>query len=157
MISFLNTLNARDRFALFVGMAVLILFMFYQFIYSPLVDNLELKTNQLKENKSTLTWLRTVERSATSAKKLQNINKARLLSLIGTEVHSDALQTYKAEVLQTGTHDIQLAFEQVPYHQIILWLWHLNNKYAIRFKQISIEKTDSPGLIKLLAVIMANE
>ena len=60
MITYWNNLNERERSLLIIASTCCLLFLFYLLIYSPLVDGVQNKTQQLIEKQDTLAFLRKV-------------------------------------------------------------------------------------------------
>lgn len=156
IMNFWEQLSNRDRLALILGLSTLLIFIFYQFIYSPLTESVAMKTQQLKEKKATVAWLNTIQIGKKTKDKAQSISKTRLLSLIGSELQSPTLKNFPAQVEQTGLGDIQVSFDKVPYNPFMSWLWKLNKAYAIQLKQVNIEKTETAGVVKVMLVIAAS-
>lgn len=156
MISYWNNLNIRERWAAIIGGGAALLYIFYAFVYSPLADAVTDKSIQLTEKQSTLAWMKQVKKTSSTVDKPKPINNSRLLTMIATNLRADNYQKFTHELQQTGQGDIQLSFERVPYNLFLTWLWQLYSGYTISLKQVSIEKTDTAGVVKVLVIIAAD-
>ena len=150
-----NNLNERERWVLGIGLFVLFFYFFYLLVYSPLSTAVNNKTNQLAEKKELLAWMEQMKHKPKSDKKTQSITNPKLLGLIGHQLTHDALKSFKYQLQQTGASDIQLSFEKVPYNLFLSWLWSLSKNYSINLKQFNVERSDPPGIVKLVVVISA--
>lgn len=140
-----------------VGFGVLFCFcyLFYLLFYAPLVRGVHEKSLQLVEKQETLIWMRQVRQRHQVTKAPEVLSNAQLLTLLATQLQTTSFQRFPYQLQQTGVGDIQLSFEQVPFNSFITWLWTINQKYAISIKQFSAERTDSPGIVKMLIVLAA--
>ncbi|STX51894.1 general secretion pathway protein [Legionella busanensis] len=155
MISYWSNLNERERWLVGLGLACLIIYLFYLLIFSPLTSTVEEKEQQLKEKQETLVWMQQVKQQLPNNQHLQAVSSSKLLSIIATELTSQNqnFQKLPYQLQQTSQGDIQLSFDTVPYKIFLSWLWQLNTRYAISLKQVMIEKTATSGLVKLTVII----
>jgi len=153
MIAYWQNLNERERWMVGTALAASIIYIFYLFIYSPIMDAVQTRKEQLTEKQETLAWMQNVSQQAGSTKAKESITTSKLLSVIASELNNNALKPFPYQLQQTGTGDIQLSFDQVPYNEFLQWLWALSNKYTITTKQLTIEKTTTAGVTKLSIII----
>lgn len=155
MITYWHNLNEREKWMVGIGALCLLFYLFYILLYSPLTSAVNEKAKQLIEKQETLAWMQTVRQQPKNQKVPQMINNAKLLALIGNQLNSGSLRQFPYQLQQTGPGDIQLSFDQVPFSQFLSWLWALGNDYAITLKQFSAERTETPGVVKLMVIITA--
>ncbi|STX29362.1 general secretion pathway protein M [Legionella beliardensis] len=153
MMNYWNNLNDREKWLLGLGLISTLIYLFYLLLYSPLISAVDEKETQLKEKQETLIWMQQVRQQLPHKSNLKTISSSKLLTVIATELTNQALQKFPYQLQQTSQGDIQLSFENVPYKTFLVWLWQLNNNYALTLKQLVIEKTATVGLVKLTAVI----
>lgn len=150
-----HNLNERERWMAAIGSICVLIYLFYLLVYSPLTTAVNNKSKEFKEKQETLTWIQQVRQQPRSQKRAQAITNAKLLALIGNQLNSNSLQKFVYQLQQTGTGDIQLSYDRVPYNPFLSWLWSLSNDYVLTFKQFSAERTETPGIVKLMVVISA--
>lgn len=150
-----NNLNVRERWMAAIGSFCALFYLFYLLIYSPLVSAVSNKSKQLIEKQETLAWMQQVRQQPKNQKKTQVITNAKLLALIGNQLTNNAFRHFTYQLQQTGSGDIQLSYDRIPYNQFLSWLWSLSNDYAITLKQLTVERTDTPGIVKLMLVLAA--
>lgn len=153
MTAYWNNLNERERLLLVLGSVFLGICLFWALIYSPLKLAKETKFQELIEKNETLTWLLQVHQQYTPQKALKKLSTAQLLRVLTEALDKTSLKSFNYQLQQTGASDIQLSFEEVPYHAFMAWLWDMNHTYAMTIKQLNIDHTDTPGIVKLLLII----
>ncbi|KTC68284.1 putative general secretion pathway protein YghD [Legionella birminghamensis] len=155
MMNYWQNLSERDRLTLSIGIVFTIAYLFYLLVYSPLSSAVNNKTTQLKDKEATLAWMKQINKRPQNTKEPEVINNGRLLSIISTQLNNTRFKSFTYQLQQTGPGDIQINYEKVPYSQFLQWLWQLNSDYAILLKQLSIDKTDTPGVVKLTITLSA--
>lgn len=153
IINYWNNLNERERWLTGIGSVITLIYLFYLLIYSPLTTSVNDKSKQLIEKQQTLSWMQQVRQLPLNKKTKRSISNTKLLTVIGNQLNEKNFQPFPYQLQLTGPGDIQLSFEHVPYKQLLLWLWTLNNDYAITLKQFTADRSETAGVIKLLIVI----
>jgi general secretion pathway protein M len=155
MVNYWTNLNDRERRLVIIGGIFLILYVIYNFIYSPLTDTLKSKGEELQDKSSTLAWMQNVSKKPVK-KPRQAITNNKLLTIIATQLKNKSFEGFPYQLEQTNQKDIQLSFDKVPYKVVLTWLWNLKNQYAISLKQFSANKTPTAGVIKVTIIIGEN-
>jgi general secretion pathway protein M len=153
--SYYLNLNERDRRVLLFGGAALIFYLFYLFIYSPIVNDIEKNSAKLTENKKTLAWMERAKLHKNTAPAKNNISKSQLLSTVASELRTNTLKSYPYKLEQTAAGEMQLSFEQVPFIAYINWLKRLSSRNNVIIKQLNIEKTNTNGVVRSFVIISA--
>lgn len=150
-------LQERERWLLVAGILAATLFVYYYFIYSPLATNLEKNTIQLLEQKQTLQWMKQINPDELPDKQVKAISNSQLLTLLANQLKESTSLKYPFQLQQTGSGDIQLSFEQVPFENLIAWLAGLGENYNVTLKQFNVEKTDKVGITRVMIIISAGK
>jgi general secretion pathway protein M len=156
MITYWNQLKERERWLVGFGGTCLILFLFYQLIYSPLTNAVHYKTTQLREKKETLAWMQQIQGTSLNKKALEKVSSSKLLTIISSKLNVAPFLKFPFQLQQTGIGDIQLTFDKVPYTPFLSWLWTLSNHYTVSLKQFSVERTKLEGIVKLRIILSAS-
>ncbi|MDX1837333.1 type II secretion system protein M [Legionella taurinensis] len=154
MIAYWQNLNERERWMVVIAALAVMVYGFYLFIYSPLTTAVSTRTQQLKEKSETLVWMQGIKRQG-GQQSPKAIDNSKLLSIIASQLSNKTFSPFPYQLEQTGVGDIQLSFEQVPYAAILRWLWALNSDYTVTLKQIRMDKTNTPGVVKLMVLLAA--
>lgn len=153
MKSYLNSLNEREKWMVLATVLTLVIYFYYQFLYTPLSNKVALQSSQLIEKRNTLAWMKTVRSKAHSTKTKQSVDNTQLLTLLATQLKNNETLKFPYQLQQTGTGDIQLTFETVPFKLFMQWLAKINDNYTITIKQFDVKQTDTPGLTKLMIIL----
>ena len=153
MITYWNNLNERERWLLIIASACCLLFLFYLLIYSPLVDGVQNKKQQLIEKQDTLAFLRKAKIEQKIIKKVQVLSKGNLLTVLAEQLTASSFHQSPYQLQQTASGDIQLSFDAVPFNPFMHWLWSVNENYSFLIKQFQAEHTVTPGVVKLVLTI----
>lgn len=150
-----DNLNEREQKMLVLGGGCLVVFLIYILLYAPLLGSVRDKTKQLAEKKDTLTWMQQAHQQRQSIKTPQTLSNSKLLSVLAEQLKSTSFRTFPYQLQQTGSGDIQLSFEQVPYNAFVAWLWSLKQTYAFSVKQFNAQRTDRSGVVKVAVTFVA--
>lgn len=148
-----GNLNERERWMLIIGGVCGIVFLFYLFIFSPLVDGIQYKTQQLIEKQDILSFLTNAQKQQKAVKKIQTLSQSKLLTVFTEQLAQSSFHQSIYQVQQTASGDIQLSFDAVPFNPLINWLWSINQHYSFVIKQFHVERTALSGVVKMVLII----
>ena len=148
-----GNLNERERITLSLGIIFCVGYLFYLLVYSPLTSVVHNKSMTLLEKQETYAWMQQVRLQYQLKKPPKVLTSSNLLTVLALQLKSTSLSQFPYQLQQTGAKDIQLIFEQVPYNAFIAWIWSINEKYTLTIQQLNVERTDTPGVVKLTIVI----
>ena len=154
MKAYWANLSDRDRLTLSIGIIFCVLYLFYLLIYAPIVRAVHQKSHQLIEKQETLLWMENIKKEYTAKKKPEALSSGQLLSVLAEQLANTSFKQFPYQLQQIAAHDIQLSFDKVPFNAFMLWLWSINEKYAISIKQANIDHTDTAGVVKIVVVLM---
>ena len=150
-----DNLNERERWMLGLGGACFVLFLMYIILYAPLINAVHNKTQQLHEKQETLVWMQQAHQQYKVLKSPQTLSNSKLLSVLADQLKETSFHTFKYQLQQMGTGDIQLSFEKVPYNAFVNWLWSVRQNYAFSIKQFNCDRTDTLGVVKVMVTVRA--
>jgi general secretion pathway protein M len=145
-------LTERDRWIAAFGLIVLGCYLYYLLLYAPLAQAVENKTQQIIEKQQTLAWMQQMQTQYKHKKTRQRLSSSQLLTLLADQLKQPSFLAFAYQLQQTGSNDIQLSFERVPYALFLAWLRDLNEKYQISLQQLTINRTPAAGIVKLSIV-----
>lgn len=151
-----NNLNEREKWLLAATSICVIIYLFYLFFYAPLANAVINREKLLQEKNETLHWMKQVRNEAKHSNHAMPITNAKLLALIDNQLSNNKLHQFTYQLQQTGSGEIQLSFERVPFNQFLTWLWSVNNNYAFNIKQFNAERSDVAGMVRLNLIIAAS-
>lgn len=155
MKTYLHNLNDRERWMVIITAIVVFIYGYYLVLYAPLHNKVQQKTEELTEKTQTLDWLQKVRQQKHAGPKKKQIDNSQLLTLLATQLQKNDTLKFPYQLQQTGSGDIQLSFAKVPFNVFMSWLAAIDNKYTMKVKQFDVERTDRPGVCKLVVILSA--
>lgn len=155
MKDYFNNLNDREKWMVIGGGICLIFFIYYAFLYAPLRNAATQQSEKLVEQIDTLEWMKKIKQEGHSLQKKQKLDNSQLLTLVATQLKQSKTINVPYQLEQTGSGEVQLSFDEVPFKLFITWLEKINETYSFTVKQLNIEKTKTSGVTKLMIVMSA--
>ena len=128
-------------------------FLLYLLIFAPLINAIQDKSQQRIEKQQTLAWLQAARLQYKTTKVPEVISNGQLLSVLAEKLKSASFHRFPYQLEQTGAGDIQLSFVNVPYNAFMTWLWSTRQQVAFSIKQLTVEHTETPGVVKLMVTV----
>ncbi|MFO2503426.1 GspM family type II secretion system protein LspM [Legionella pneumophila serogroup 1] len=153
MKTYLNTLNDREKWMVIVAGVSLFIYGYYLLLYAPLSNQVNQKSTQLIEKTETLEWMKQVRMQKRSAKRKESVDNSQLLTILASQLKNNKTLKFPYQLQQTGSGDVQLTFDEVPFQNFIQWLAKINEVYSINIKQFDVEKTSTPGVTRLMIIL----
>ncbi|AAU27948.1 TPA: type II secretion system protein M [Legionella pneumophila] len=153
MKTYLNTLNDREKWMVIVAGVSLFIYGYYLLLYTPLSNQVNQKSTQLIEKTETLEWMKQVRMQKRSAKRKESVDNSQLLTILASQLKNNKTLKFPYQLQQTGSGDVQLTFDAVPFQNFIQWLAKINEVYSINIKQFDVEKTSTPGVTRLMIIL----
>lgn len=154
LLAYWKNLNEREQGSLGLAGLFCVIYLFYLMVYSPLISAVANKNMQLQDKRETLAWMQKIQQHYRKPGKApETLDSSKLLSLIASELSKPMFSAFTYQMQQTGSGDIQLSFEKIPYNAFITWLWGISHHYTIHIKELHIEQTKTPGIVKLNLLI----
>ncbi|CZG13740.1 GspM family type II secretion system protein LspM [Legionella pneumophila serogroup 1] len=153
MKTYLNTLNDREKWMVIVAGVSLFIYGYYLLLYAPLSNQVNQKSTQLIEKTETLEWMKQVRMQKRSAKRKESVDNSQLLTILASQLKNNKTLKFPYQLQQTGSGDVQLTFDAVPFQNFIQWLAKINEVYSINIKQFDVEKTSTPGVTRLMIIL----
>ncbi|HAT2048639.1 TPA: type II secretion system protein M [Legionella pneumophila] len=153
MKTYLNTLNDREKWMVIVASISLLIYGYYLLLYAPLSNQVNQKSTQLIEKTETLEWMKQVRMQKRSANRKESVDNSQLLTILASQLKNNKTLKFPYQLQQTGSGDIQLTFDAVPFQNFIQWLAKINELYSINIKQFDVERTSTPGVTRLMIIL----
>ncbi|HAT2093115.1 TPA: GspM family type II secretion system protein LspM [Legionella pneumophila] len=153
MKTYLNTLNDREKWMVIVAGVSLFIYGYYLLLYAPLSNQVNQKSTQLIEKTETLEWMKQVRMQKRSAKRKESVDNSQLLTILASQLKNNKTLKFPYQLQQTGSGDVQLTFDAVPFQNFMQWLAKINEVYSINIKQFDVEKTSTPGVTRLMIIL----
>lgn len=143
-----DNISERERWMLIGCGVFLIIYLLYMLVYSPIQSGLAEKENQIQSKHHLLQWMRDAKAQYQMVSQIKPLNASQMLTVLTAQLKQTSFKQFPYQLQQTNAGDIQLSFDEVPYNAWISWLWKMHERYAIDLKQLNIERTSVPGVVK---------
>ena len=145
-------LSLRDKQMLTLGGVVVVIFLLYLLIWSPISNTVSTLRTTLQHNQATLVWMQKADKQIQSIEKNPSASRstqttASLLSIVQNEINQNPLAKNLTQLRQAETDSVQLSFLHVDFDQLIAWLTQLWQQQNITVIQATVKKGDSQGVV----------
>ncbi|WP_075186978.1 type II secretion system protein GspM [Teredinibacter haidensis] len=139
--------STRDQIALVICGAVLGVYILYAALLKPVIN---MRDQQLQKNISQQQALERVRDLAATwvhqgSNKKASANKGSIVELVDSSSRQHNLKL--AGMQPSGNNDVRLRLEQVPFDNLLGWLYQIEVTQRIQVKDISIATGSSTGLV----------
>ncbi len=147
MLDKFYALEKREQHAVIFCAVAVVLFTVYQFIWSPFSDSLDKLKKQVSYQQNLLVFMKQAEQSFQPGKSKVVTTNAKLLSLTSTSL-KQAIKNHSFQLNQSADGSILLAYNAVPYTNLMQWMQHFWSRYQLNLVSIDLTPLDTPGLVK---------
>jgi len=141
-------LNIREQRLVIAMASVVIFFILYSAIWSPLNKNIDSATKKIERQESLLTLVKAgtaTYKSAVGANRGGNRN-ASLSSVVNQTAGGEKIVIAR---LQPQGEDLQVWIDEVPFNNLLKWLENLSVNNGINVKSIDITDANKAGVVKV--------
>lgn len=147
------TRDLREQRLLFLGAGVLLVFLIYAFIYTPIETHIETQRQDVLEKQDTLRFIKQVSPQLQAQSRAKPISSTALLSAIQEAFARPPFQAFPSQLSQSNPTDIDIQFQKVPFNVLLNWLWQFSRTYQIQIKSLEAQKTDVSGVCQVHLVL----
>lgn len=153
-----SNLSLREKQAVAAGGSLLGIFILYQFIWSPFLDNVASMRKRINSDQKLLVWM---EEADKKIKKIEGETKTQgkmispvvLLGLIQKQINSSGLERSLTNLKQASTNSIELQFQKVEFDKLIKLLTTIIKAHGVTISQMSVTAETAPGIVNAEIVI----
>lgn len=142
-------LPLRDKRMLGMGGIVVILFLLYEIIWSPLATSNENLRIHIEHNRDTLQYMQNADhriQQLLKESKAKNYKASgSVLGTMQTEINSSPFATHVVQLRQAENDSVQFNLRKVNFDQLLVFLMSVWKKYHYIVSQISVVPTGVPG------------
>lgn len=147
-----DNLSLRDKQMFSLGVIVVVLFLIYLLIWSPLNNKVNSLRTTLQHNQNLLAWMQSAEKQIqlyenTATKNSTEQNTVSLLTIVQNEINQSGIAKDLAQLHQAENDSVQITFQHVDFDALITWLTQLWQQHDITISQASVKKTDAQGVV----------
>ncbi len=161
MRAWFEALASRERMMVVAGSALLVLFLLYIIVLSPLYSGYDSLKSKVDEQRTTAGWM---QQSAATLKRLKRNSGAASKGLGGRSLLSVADSTARAgglgsalkRVEPEGSGSVRVWLEGAPFDVLIKWLGTLSTIHGVNAETVTLERTDASGRVDARLTLQAD-
>lgn len=148
-----QTLAARERLLITIGVIVGIVLLLYAFILHPLNSSIADLRDDIQTQQSLLQWMQQADlhilqlRQAGYTATSVSTQHEAILVLAEHKLSDMKLNRYLQQVKQPQNNTIVLHFHHVPFDALLHWVQDLSRQYQINVQQFQATKADALGTV----------
>lgn len=144
-------LALREKQTVAAGSLVVILFLLYEIVWSPLVTANENLRVRILHNQETLTAMQNtdqlIQHMIKESKEKHNQPTTSLLGIIQTEMTKSVFASHVTQLRQAENDSVQFNLRNVDFDQLIVFLTSLWKKNGFIVSQMTAVPMDAPGAV----------
>jgi|GEM_PF-2039228 len=134
-------LALREKRALILGGIAISIFIIYQAMWSPLLEQVNLLRKQFKQDQLTLVWMQAADVAMQKMNK-QNTDKSTLtpialLSELQKQIEQAGMQQNVKQLKQTNNEAVELQLQKVEFDAVMQMLLSVMTQYQVVITQMS--------------------
>jgi type II secretory pathway component PulM len=155
-------LAPRERQILSVGSLLLIIFIIYQWIWSPMLDQVISMRKHFEVDQNTLLWMQAADKEMRilerqSKHHVASLTPIALLTILQNKINHSGLSSHVTQLKQASQDTITIQFQQVEFDALIRLLISMMKEQVVTIAQLSIIADHSPGVVNVYMTIQISQ
>jgi len=152
MKDWLDKLEPKERMMLVVGGGVLLLLLVYALVLAPLRSGYQALKLGVAEQRDTVVWMQgsaqTIERlRRSSGAAAQGLGGRSLLAVTDSTARAGGLGAALRRVEPEGSSSVRVWLDGASFDVLIKWLGTLSTRHGVDANSVSLERSETAGLI----------
>ncbi len=144
-----SNLAMREKKAVVVGSALLMVFMVYEGVWSPLMEHVNALRQRIQTDRKTLVWMQAADQMLQKTGNRQQAKRPStvvLLSDLQKEVNERGLGQALTRLEQSGEDGVEMQFQQVEFDKLMRFLVEIVKEQNVVIMQMSAVATATSGV-----------
>lgn len=146
------SLALREKQALAIGAVSLFIFIVYQGIWSPLVDQATSMRKRIVAQQKTVVWMQAADKALQKAEgekseRKQSTSPVVLLAVMQKQINQAGLDAALTQLKQGANETVEMHFQKVEFDKLITLLMHTIKTQRVSLAQLSASAEGSPGIV----------
>lgn len=156
--SYFSNLSKREKYYLLSGAIILVTFIIYYFLWSPLSETNQHLFIQIRQQQELLQWMHSqqIEIKRYDTKKPRNQNQQPLFTTVENALEESRLNQLKIQLTSKNSDRLQVQIDQIEFDKLIGWLTKLQMKYDITTSQATFNRIDNNIGFVQASIMMGN-
>ncbi len=147
-----SQLALREKQAVMLGGPLLIIFILYQWIWSPYLDYVNGMRKRIGTEQKLLLWMQEADAAINkiagqSKTKIKAVSPVMLLSVMKKQVNKAGLEQYLTQLKQATNESIELHFQKIEFDKLIKVIISVMKEQPVSILQMSVVADNTPGIV----------
>lgn len=149
-----SQLALREKRIVSIGGVLLIVFIFYAGIWSPLLEKAAAMRQALINNQATLVWMQETDKQlraleAKTKHEVSRLTPIALLSILKNKISEMNLTPYLTQLKEANQETIHIQFQKIEFDSFMQLMIALTKEHNIAIKQMSVVADTVPGIVDI--------
>ena len=159
MRAWFDSLEARERMMVAAGGALLVLFLLYVLVWSPIHSGYDALRNNVEEQRATAVWMQESAQSLASLKRnsgkaAQGLGGKSLLSVADSTARAGGLGSALKRVEPEGSDSVRVWLDGAPFDVLVKWLGTLST-LGVSTESATLERGEATGRVNARLTLQA--
>lgn len=161
MKAWLENLEPRERMMAMAGAVLLVLFMIYILVLSPLHSGYDSLRNTVDEQRTTALWMQESAQTLTrlkreSGRSAQGLGGRSLLSVADSTARAAGLGPALKRVEPEGSDGVRVWLDGASFDVLVKWLGTLSTIHGVNAETVTMEQSGSAGRVNARLTLQAS-
>ena len=160
MKAWLYSLESRERMLLAAGVGLLVLFLLYILVWSPLHSGYDSLRSTVDEQRTTALWMQESAQTLTRLKRssgraVQGLGGRSLLSVADSTARAGGLGPALKRVEPEGRDSVRVWLDGASFDVLVKWLGTLSTNFGINAETVTLERSSTAGRVNARLTLQA--
>ena len=161
MKTWFDNLDPRERMMVAAGATLLVLFLIYILVLSPIHSGYDSLRNTVDEQRTTALWMQKSAQTLTRLKRssgraAQGLGGRSLLSVADSTARAGGLGPALKRVEPEGRDSVRVWLDGAPFDVVIKWLGTLSTIHGVSAETVTMERSGTAGRVNARLTLQAS-
>lgn len=160
MRAWFDSLEMRERMMLAAGSALLVLFLLYVLVWSPVHSGYDALRNTVEEQRTTAAWMQESAQTLATLKRgsgraAQGLGGKSLLSVADSTARAHGLGPALKRVEPEGSDSVRVWLDGASFDVLVKWLGALSTLHGVGAESATVERGAATGRVNARLTLQA--
>ena len=160
MKAWLDNLDPRERMMAAAGATLLVLFLLYILVWSPIHSGYDTLSDTVGEQRTTALWMQDsaqtlIRLKRSSGRAAQGLGGRSLLSVADSTARAGGLGPALKRVEPEGRDSVRVWLDGASFDVLVKWLGTLSTNFGINAETVTLERSSSAGRVNARLTLQA--
>ena len=161
MKAWFDNLDPRERMMVAAGATLLVLFLIYILVLSPIHSGYDSLRNTVDEQRTTALWMQKSAQTLTRLKRssgraAQGLGGRSLLSVADSTARAGGLGPALKRVEPEGSDSVRVWLDGASFDVVVKWLGTLSTIHGVNADTVTLERSGGAGLVNARLTLQAS-